>query len=335
MRLLGSASVKTTSMFITCVNEKNLKPLKSTSYNNSIVKHTRLMKGGRPVFKRVKKKPVLYMSQFRQPQVAQVIEMPGPVASEPKIIPNKLIKIRVTNMSETIIVDLVVKHCGELMEIATSYMLDLVLDPDSPTPQILGEIGITLRTCPVLRTRSASQIDPGFSGYTLMYALHNEGTHLDMMVEKDRSKLRSFIFSIASNAGSEINRQEFVITAEYLKMNPFTMEMPKTSCLWLLPTDIMLFDDAPRCIFWENASLQGDVIKTVIGLTTIDLLDIRNLPHVIVDNSEYGFLSLPCEIDPVNIINAINSCFLLILEDVIVGSEKDRYSTIFLDDEQL
>ena len=168
-----------------------------------------------------------------------------------------------------------------------------------------------------------------------MYALHNEGTHLDMMVEKDRSKLRSFIFSIASNAGSEINRQEFVITAEYLKMNSFTLEMPKTSCIWLLPTDIMLFDDAPRCIFWENASFQCDVIKTVIGLTTIDLMDIRILPHVIVDNSEYGFLSLPWEIDPVKIINAINSCFLLILEDVIVGSEKDQYSTIFTDDEQL
>jgi hypothetical protein len=287
------------------------------------------------VFKRVKQKPVLYMSQFRQPPVVEVTETPGPVASESKIIPDKLLKIRVTNTSETIKVDLVVKYCGELIEVATSYMLDLILDPGSPIPQFLCEIGITLRTSPVLRTRSASQCDPGFSGYTLMYALHNEGTHLDMTTQKDRSKLRSFIFSIASNAGSEINRQEFVITAEYLKKNPFTLEMPKTSCLWLLPSDIMLFDDAPRCIFWETTSIQGDVIKTVTGLTTTDLSDIRTLPHVIVDNSEYGFLSLPWEIDPVKIINAINSCFLLILEDVIVGSEKDQYSTIFSDDEQL
>ena len=153
-----------------------------------------------------------------------------------------------------------------------------------------------------------------------------------MMVEKDRTKLRSFITSVSGNAGSEINRQEFVFTAEYLRMNPFTLRMPKTDCLWLSPTDIMLFDGAPRCIFWEATSIVGDVIKTVIGLDVDDLMNIRLLPHAVIDNNEYSFLSLPYEVDPLKLSNAIERCFLQILEDVILGAEKEQYSTIFEDD---
>ena len=88
----------------------------------------------------------------------------------------------------------------------------------------------------------------------------------------------------------------------------------------------MLFDDAPRCIFWEAVSIRGDVIKTVIGLNADDLRNIMLLPHAVIDNSEYSFLSLPHEMDPVRISNAIERCYLQILEDVILGSEKEQYT---------
>jgi len=329
IRLIGSASVKTTSTFITSMYKDKFKPLKSTSYLNSIVRYSRLMKGGLPVLKRFKKKPVLYMSQFRQPPDVVTPETSGLLTQVSPPILTKLIKIRVTNMSQTITVDLNVKYDKELLEIATSHMLDLMIDPESPLPQMNCEIGITLRTLPMQRPRLASHCDPGFSGYILMYALHNEGAHLDMMVEKDRSQLRSFITSISGKAGSEINRQEFVTTADYLRKNPFSLSMPKMCCLWLLPSDIMLFDDAPRCVFWEAESILGDVIKTVIGLNFADLRDLRILPHAVVDNCEYSFLSLPYEMDPEKIFIEIESCFRLILEEVIVGSEKEQYLGIF------
>ena len=153
-----------------------------------------------------------------------------------------------------------------------------------------------------------------------------------MMVAKDRLTLRSFVSSISGNAGSEVNSQELVITADYLKNNQFTMSMPKTSCLWLLPTDIMLIDDAPRCIFWEATSVQGDVIKTAIRIDIADLRDIRNLPHVVSDNSLYSFLSLPCELDPEKIIDAIDGCYRQILKDVVLGVEKDLYLSTINDD---
>jgi hypothetical protein len=308
------------------MNKDNVKPLKSTSYLNSIVRHTRLMKGGFPVLKRFKQKPVLYMSQFKQPPVVVVVpDTMAPTALECLPTPNKLIKIRVSNTKETIIVDLVVKYCGELVQTSISYLLDLIIDPERPIPLSCCEMGISIGIPPIKGSSSAHHCDPGFSGYILMYALYNEGIHLDMMIQKDRSKLLSFVSSIASSAGSEINRQEFVITADYLRKNPFTLRMPKTSCLWLLPHDIMLFDDAPRCIFWESASIRGDMLKTVMGLNTDDLRNIRNLPHAVLDNSEYSFLSLPYEVDPVKILNPIASCFLQILEDVSVGTEKEQY----------
>ena len=215
---------------------------------------------------------------------------------------------------------------------ATAYTLDLITDPCSPLPRTYCEIGMTLKTKPLQRTSSSSLCDPGLSGYIMLYALHNEGIFLDMMIEKDRSKLRTFITFMSDSAGSEINRQEFVITADYLKNNSFSMSMPKTSCLWLLPIDIMLIDDAPRCIFWEAASIQGDVIKNVIGMDIVDLRDIRSLPHVAIDNSVYSILSLPHEVDPAKIFNAIEGCSRQILEDVIAGSEKLLYySTMDVD----
>jgi len=251
---------------------------------------------------------------------------------EPPPIVNKNINIRVTNMSEKINVDIVVKYCGELLQMATAYMLDLIIDPDSPLPRTYSDLGMTLKTNPLQRNSTVSSRDPGFSGYILLYALHNEGTLLNMTIAKDRSTLRSFVSGISGNAGSEVNRQELVITAEYLKNNQFAMSMPKTSCLWLLPSDIMLIDHAPRCIFWEAASVQGDVITTAIRIDTAYLRDIRNLPHVVSDNSLYSFLSLPCELDPDKIIDAIEGCSRQILEDVVLGVEKDRYLRMINDD---
>ena len=97
----------------------------------------------------------------------------------------------------------------------------------------------------------------------------------------------------------------------------------------------MLFDDAPRCVFWEAESSKGDVIKTVIGLDFADFRDLRNLPHAVIDNNEYSFLSLPYEMDPVKISIEIESCFRLILEEVIVSSEKEEYLRIFDDENEL
>ena len=94
----------------------------------------------------------------------------------------------------------------------------------------------------------------------------------------------------------------------------------------------MLIDDAPRCIFWEATSVKGDVIKTVIGIDTVDFKDIRNLPHVVIDNSSYSFLSLPYEMDPDKIIDKINGCSRKLLEDVVLGVEKDHYLSTFSDD---
>jgi hypothetical protein len=332
MRLLGSASVKTTSMFIMSMNKESSKPMNSTSHLNSIVRHTRLMKGGLPVFKRNKQKPVLYMSQFKQPPAVADMETIETMTLETTPLVTKNIHIRVINTSETIVVDLVVRYCGELLEMATAYTLDLIIDPVSSLPKTYHEIGMTLKMNPMQRTSSLLLCDPGFSGYLLLYALHNEGIFLNMMTAKDRSTLRSFVTGISGNAGSEVNRQEFVITADYLKNNPFTMSMPKTSCLWLLPTDIMLIDDAPRCIFWEPTSVKGDVIKTVIGIDTADLKDIRILPHVVIDNSSYSFLSLPHGMDPDKIIDAIDECSRQLLEDVVLGVEKDHYLSTFSDD---
>ena len=106
-------------------------------------------------------------------------------------------------------------------------------------------------------------------------------------------------------------------------------------CQWLLPSDIMLFDDAPRCVFWEAESIRGDVITTVIGLDFADLRDLRILPHAVIDNSEYSFLSLPYEMDPVKILIEIESCFRMILEDVTMGSEKEQYLRIIDDENEL
>jgi len=183
MRSLGSASVKTTSMFITIMNKDKFKPLKSTSYLNSIVRYSRLMRGGVPVFKRTKQKPVLYMSQFRQSPV--IVPLVTPVLVVPALTPTmtKMIKIRVINVSETIIVESVVQYCEELLEIATSYMLDLIVNPESPLPMIHCKIVLTLKTPPMRRGSISSQCDPGFSGYIMLYALHNEGIFLDMTIE--------------------------------------------------------------------------------------------------------------------------------------------------------
>jgi hypothetical protein len=290
------------------------------------------MKGGLPVFKKTKQKPVLYMSQFKQPPVDVVTETIETVELEstPSVVKN--IKIRVTNTSETVTIDVVVKYCGELIGMATAHMLGLTVDQHSPLPKTYCELGITLKTSALLRTNLSSLCDPGFSGYTMLYALHNEGTFLDMMNARDRSTLRSFILGVSGNAGSEVNRQELLITADYLKNNPFSMSMPKTSCLWLLPTDIMLIDDAPRCFFWEAATIQGDVIKTVNGVDIDDFRVIRTLPHVVIDNCSYGFLSLPYEFEIVTILDAIDGCSRQILEDVALGVEKDLYSCTFYDE---
>ena len=169
------------------------------------------------------------LSQFKQPlAVADSVIDTGTnekVAMEPPPIVNKNINIRVTNMSETINVDIVVKYCGELLQMATAYMLDLIIDPDSPLPRTYSDLGMTLKTNPLQRNSTVSSRDPGFSGYILLYALHNEGTLLNMTIAKDRSTLRSFVSGISGNAGSEVNRQELVITAEYLKNNQFAMSI--------------------------------------------------------------------------------------------------------------
>jgi len=94
----------------------------------------------------------------------------------------------------------------------------------------------------------------------------------------------------------------------------------------------MLIDDAPRCIFWEAASVQGDVITTAIRIDIAYLRDIRNLPHVVSDNSLYSFLSIPCELDPDKIIDAIEGCSRQILEDVVLGVAKDCYLRMINDD---
>ena len=88
----------------------------------------------------------------------------------------------------------------------------------------------------------------------------------------------------------------------------------------------MSFEDAPRCIFWESTSTRGDVIKTSISVSIENLFDLRRLPHVVVDNSEYSLFSLPHEIEPDEILSALYSCLESILSDAIKGSVQDEYS---------
>jgi hypothetical protein len=65
---------------------------------------------------------------------------------------------------------------------------------------------------------------------------------------------------------------------------------------------------------------------------TVDFRDIRSLPHVVIDNSSYSFLSLPYEIDPGKIIDAIDGCSRQLLEDVALGVEKVQYSRTLRDE---
>ena len=87
----------------------------------------------------------------------------------------------------------------------------------------------------------------------------------------------------------------------------------------------MSFDDSPNVVFWESTSIRGDIIKTSIDITIKDLMEIKTLPHVVIDNNEYSILSLPHDVDPEQILTALRICSECILADVIGGSVKDEY----------
>ena len=322
MKLMGTATARTMSVFMNCLYTVTNKPKHSTT---DIVRHTRLLKGGLPVRRRNKKKPVLFMSQFLQPPLENASIEVEPVAEDVSPTFSKIIKMRLSNQENTISLVTDVQYNSFLQETATTHFLDLALDPGRETPLITNKFGITLRTTSRPWLYSDSRPDPGFSGYTVMYALYNDGRDLNIADYKDRMTLRSFISSVSCKAGSIITKEEFEITADFIIKNPYTVRMSQACCLWLSPHDIMSFEDAPRCIFWESTSVRGDVIETSIDLTIEDLMEIRTLPHVVIDNNEYSILALPYEVEPDQILLAVKLCTESILADVVGGSVKDDY----------
>ena len=54
-------------------------------------------------------------------------------------------------------------------------------------------------------------------------------------------------------------------------------------------------------------------------------MEIRTLPHAVIDNNEYSILALPYEVEPDRILLAVKLCTESILADVVGGSVKDDY----------
>ena len=158
-----------------------------------------------------------------------------------------------------------------------------------------------------------------------MYALHNDGVMLDLGSFKDRVTLRKFISSIAADAGSTQNREEFDITAKFLLKNPYIVRILKTDCLWLRPSDLNQILNSPKCIFWEPSTLNWDTLTSQC-LSAADLSVIRLVSHAVIHDDEYGFLSIPDGIYSDGILMAFKNCVIKILEDSISGHICDDYT---------
>jgi len=288
------------------------------------------MKGGIPALRRKKKTPILFMSQFLQPPVEIALVS---TEVEPMIVPpalNKTITIIVTNKMNTLTVYAEVLCNAGLVDIASAYLVDSILYPERAPPLVLDNYKITIRIAPSFPVESSS--DTGFSGYLVMYAIHNDGTILNLADYTDRKTLSSFIASVSHDATSEITRQEFQMTSRFMRTNPYIVKLTQASGMWLLPSDIMSFNNAPRCIFWGSKSLSGEHITTTLTMDTDDLMGIRSLPHVVVDDNDYSMLSLPHDIDPDRILSAISMCSGNILRDVIAGLPQDEYTALITDE---
>ena len=330
MKLLGLASAKPTSVYLSVLYKDNMKPRQLSSDYNSLLRHTRLMKGGIPALRRKKKTPILFMSQFLQPpvEIALVSTEVEPMIVSPVL--NKTITIKVTNKMNTLSVYAEVLCNAGLLDIASAYLVDSILDPERAPPLVLENYKITIRIAPRFPVESSS--DTGFSGYLVMYAIHNDGTILNLADYTDRKTLSSFIASVSNDATSEITRQEFQMTSKFMRTNPYIVKLTQASGMWLLPSDIMSFDNAPRCIFWGSKSLSGEHISTTLTMDTDDLMGIRSLPHVVVDENDYSMLSLPHDIDPDRILSAISMCSGNILRDIIAGLPLDEYTALITDE---